>query len=138
MKYKVRVGQREHEVALIGRSAERIQFEIGGSVYDVAIEPTQTLRRTGTSAPVQSVAPRQPASPAAQSNADEVRAPMPGIVVQVLVQLGAKVTLGQPVVVVEAMKMENSIAATKAGVVAHIGVKQGQQVNGGDVLLVIE
>ncbi|HEY6967355.1 MAG TPA: acetyl/propionyl/methylcrotonyl-CoA carboxylase subunit alpha [Burkholderiales bacterium] len=62
-------------------------------------------------------------------------APMPGKVLQVLVQAGAQVTKGTPLVLLEAMKMEHTIAAPHDGVVAEIHFKAGEQVNEGAELL---
>jgi biotin carboxyl carrier protein len=60
-----------------------------------------------------------------------VRSPMPGRVVRVLVQEGAEVASGAPVVVVEAMKMENELAATRDGVIKKVHVAPGAAVEGG-------
>jgi len=65
-------------------------------------------------------------------------APMPGSVVRVQAVAGAKVDAGDPLVVLEAMKMEHSIRAPYAGVVASVGVVVGQQVETGAVLVVVE
>lgn len=67
-----------------------------------------------------------------------IRAPMPGKVVKVLVETGAEVAEGQGVVVIEAMKMENELRATKAGTVVALTVKEGQTVEGGTELARIE
>jgi biotin carboxyl carrier protein len=66
-----------------------------------------------------------------------IAAPMPGKVVRVLVAKGARVQARQPVVVVEAMKMENELRAARDGVVTDILVKQGQSVEAGTLLAVI-
>jgi acetyl-CoA/propionyl-CoA carboxylase biotin carboxyl carrier protein len=62
---------------------------------------------------------------------------MQGTIVKVLVAVGDTVEAGQSLVVLEAMKMENNIAADVAGVVAEIRVEVGQSVGGGDVVMVI-
>lgn len=67
----------------------------------------------------------------------KVRAPMPGLVIGTPLEVGSKVERGQTVVVLEAMKMENDLAAPRAGVLKEIKVSQGQTVNQGDVLVVI-
>ena len=65
-------------------------------------------------------------------------APMPGKVVRVLVKSGDAVTARQPVVVVEAMKMENELRASRVGTVAEIHVREGMSVDAGALLLVIQ
>ncbi|WP_435746192.1 acetyl/propionyl/methylcrotonyl-CoA carboxylase subunit alpha [Nocardioides sp. SYSU DS0663] len=65
-------------------------------------------------------------------------APMPGTVVKVLVEAGAEVEAGAPVLVLEAMKMQHTVAAPTAGTVTELPVSQGQQVAAGEVLAVVE
>ncbi len=67
-----------------------------------------------------------------------VVSPMPGKVVKLLVKLGDEVTLGQGVVVVEAMKMENELKSPKAGKVTAVSVAEGAVVENGTVLLSVE
>src|SRR5262245_44465643 len=74
----------------------------------------------------------------AQSGGGAVKAPMPGLVVKVLVEPGATVTAGQGLVVLEAMKMENEIKATAPGLVESVSVKPGQAVDKGAALVVLK
>ena len=68
----------------------------------------------------------------------DVSVPMQGTIVKVLVEVGQEVEAGQAVVVLEAMKMENQIAAEKAGKVKEIRVAAGDTVGSGDIVVVIE
>jgi biotin carboxyl carrier protein len=65
-------------------------------------------------------------------------APMPGKIVRVLVGAGATVAVRQPLIVVEAMKMENELRAGRAGTVAEIHAREGQSVDAGALLVVIQ
>ncbi len=65
-------------------------------------------------------------------------APMPGTVVRVAVEQGQTVSAGDPVLVLEAMKMQHTVSAPYAGVVTEINVKTGAQVASGEVLAVVE
>lgn len=65
-------------------------------------------------------------------------APMPGKLVRVLCAEGDVVTAGQGVLVVEAMKMQNEVQSPRAGMVSKIRVSEGQTVNAGEVLAIIE
>lgn len=67
-----------------------------------------------------------------------ITADIPGLVVEVKVKPGQVVHQGEPVIVVEAMKMQNEMAAAVTGTVKEIPVKAGQTVNPGDILVVIE
>jgi acetyl-CoA/propionyl-CoA carboxylase biotin carboxyl carrier protein len=66
-----------------------------------------------------------------------VRAPMPGTVVAALAETGQQVTAGQPLVIVEAMKMEHTVTAPADGVVAELSAKPGQPVGMDETLAVI-
>jgi biotin carboxyl carrier protein len=66
-----------------------------------------------------------------------IKAPMPGLVVKVLAQKNAFVKKGQPLVVVEAMKMENEIPAPVEGVVTEVKVQEKQTVDKDQILAII-
>lgn len=68
----------------------------------------------------------------------ELKAPMPGLVVKVLVEAGAEAASGQPLVVLQAMKMENELSLPDAGTVQSVRVAAGQTVDQGELLVVLE
>jgi len=70
-------------------------------------------------------------------SAPEIKAPMPGKVLQVLVRPGDRVEPGDGLLILEAMKMENRLEAEAAGAVAEVRVREGETVEGGQVLLVL-
>lgn len=75
-----------------------------------------------------------------QETVDEgnvVHSPMPGTVIKIFHQNGEKVEKGQPVLVLEAMKMENEIAAPKTGIIDGLTVQEKTSVQGGDVLFTV-
>jgi acetyl/propionyl-CoA carboxylase alpha subunit len=76
--------------------------------------------------------------PADQVAAGSLVAPMPGTVVRVLVEAGAAVVKGAGLVVLEAMKMEHTVASPSDGVVSELHVQTGQQVDAGSVLAVVD
>jgi biotin carboxyl carrier protein len=65
-------------------------------------------------------------------------APIPGIILQILVQPGDPVKAGQIVAVMEAMKMENNLAAETTGTVREVRVEKGSEVSTGDVIMIID
>jgi len=67
-----------------------------------------------------------------------IAAPMPGLVVRIVVEVGQTIIAGQGMVVVEAMKMENELKAPADGVVARIDVTPGQAVEKGAILIVLD
>jgi biotin carboxyl carrier protein len=62
---------------------------------------------------------------------------MPGVVVEILVEVGQRVEPGQPLLILEAMKMQNEIAAGTSGVVTALHVSRGQAIEGGALLATI-
>jgi biotin carboxyl carrier protein len=81
---------------------------------------------------------RKTEGPGAGSGPQRVAAPMPGKVVRVLVAPGDRVTARQPLVVVEAMKMENELRAGRDGTVSEIHAREGVSVDAGALLIVIQ
>lgn len=88
-------------------------------------------------APAASGAPAG-ASAAGSGGRDKMTAPMPGVILTVDVAVGASVTRGQALMVLEAMKMKNELKAPKDAVVAEIYVAAGQQVKFGETLVRFE
>jgi biotin carboxyl carrier protein len=95
----------------------------------------------GRRIPVEILDTRTALRRAAQHGQDgivQIRAPMPGKVIKLLVAEGAEVEPNQGIVVLEAMKMQNEIKSPKKGVVRKLGVKEGAPVNSGDLLATVE
>ena len=67
-----------------------------------------------------------------------IRAPLPGKIVDVMVKVGDRVVVGQTVICIEAMKMENNIRTDKEGVVTAVNVEANRAVTDGEILLEIE
>jgi len=78
------------------------------------------------------------ASQAAATGPQRVEAEMPGKVVKISTPVGSEVAEGEGVLILEAMKMENEITSPIAGVVTEVGVTEGQTVEGGQLLFVVE
>lgn len=126
----------------------KFKIKVDGQEYLVEMEEIGAVAPAAPAAPVAPVAPAAPAveaaptpapAPAAATpaGADAMPSPMPGNILRILVNVGDTVTENQPLLILEAMKMENEIVAAKAGVVAGIHVKEGQVVNPGDALITI-
>ena len=106
-------------------------------VTQVAAAPKPAAPRPAAApaAPRPAAAPKPAAAPAAKAGAGSVTAPMPGLIVDVTCKLGDKVKAGQPVVILEAMKMQNPLPAPVDGEVKSIHVKSGDSVAVGQVLV---
>ena len=112
--------------------------EVNGKRFDVKmwVPETQAVVAVGKAA-AKKPARAASAAGAAGGGSGDVTAPMQGTIVKVLVEVGQQVEAGQSVVVLEAMKMENQIAAEKSGIVKEIRVAAGATVGAGDVVVVI-
>jgi propionyl-CoA carboxylase alpha chain len=127
---------------IIGASPDRVDLEIDGRrrvyrVHRVGPENPVTYVDASDGSSVLTELPRF-GDPDKLTPAGSLLAPMPGLVRRVLVEVGAVVTAGQPLLVLEAMKMEQTVAAPAAGVVAELRAKAGEQVAAGQVLAVVE
>lgn len=126
---------RKFKIAIDGKEYLVEMEEIGGTA---APAPVATPVATPTpAAPVVEEAPAPVAAPSSAAGADALQAPMPGTILRILVNVGDAVSENQPLMILEAMKMENEIVATSAGTVTGIHVSQGQSVNPGDGLITI-
>jgi biotin carboxyl carrier protein len=117
---------------------------IDGKAYEIKREHTATDMHLWVGAARYSAEVRDPRSLRSRrmSGAEDhgpkkLIAPMPGKVVRVLLKENAEVELGQGVLVVEAMKMQNEIRSPKKGIVQKIVADEGTAVNAGDVLAVV-
>ena len=146
------------EVLVNGRpvqmnSAEAHVVEVAPGLYSVLHEGrSYEVRITGGAGQWQGVVGercfraelRDPREMTKQANAglahkhQDVKAPMPGKVIRVLVRQGDAVEAGQGLVVVEAMKMQNEMKALRAGAVLRVAVQDGDTVAAGDVLVTLD
>jgi acetyl-CoA/propionyl-CoA carboxylase biotin carboxyl carrier protein len=117
--------------------------EVNGKRFDVTLWVPESAGVAAVASGTGAAKARKPRRVAASGGggaggSGDVTVPMQGTIVKVLVEVGQQVEVGQGVVVLEAMKMENQIAAEKAGTVKEIKVQPGQTVGGGDVVAVID
>jgi biotin carboxyl carrier protein len=114
---------------------------VGGRSHDALVTRRPwgyTVALRGGSHDVLLADPAPAASRAPTGGSARVVAPMPGKVVRVLVERGQTVAAAQGLVVVEAMKMENELKAPRGGTVIEVHAREGQAVDGGALLVVLE
>jgi biotin carboxyl carrier protein len=122
--YSLLVDGRSHEVSVLP-AGERLEVMVRGQVFPVEVR--NPLERSLRQVQHKQAAP----GPA------HVTAPMPGLVVSVLVKPGERVAAGTPVAVVEAMKMQNQLFAHGDAVVREVRVAPRQSVEAGQVLMTL-
>lgn len=106
---------------------KKYRVNVNGSLYEVEIEEMDAPA-AGAVAPAAAQAPAAPKAPAAPAGGQQIKAPMPGTILDVRVQAGQAVKKGQVLVILEAMKMENEIQAPCNGTVTSVIVKKGDSV----------
>lgn len=126
--YDVRIKSFEDSVAVV---------EVNGSRYEVKLH--QEVKTTKTPKLVRSQpAPTPQKSFAPAIGLKTVVAPLPGVIHKLVTKEGDSVKLGDTLLILEAMKMENNILAEKNGVIKSVKVREGDSVMQGDVLMEIE
>lgn len=115
------------ELESVNQAEKTFTFLINGRSYSVKMEDRFDilLKELGM-------------SQLANSKVDKIKAPMPGLVLDILIEEGQSISKGDEVLVLEAMKMENVLKAPGDGVVKSISIKKGDAVEKNQVLLVLE
>lgn len=122
----------------------KYRITLNSEVYEMEVElieegsaPTKTDAVPAVRSTEPSAVQKAPAQAEGASADGAVVSPMPGTVVRLMAAQGDKVNKGQPILVLEAMKMENEITAVKDGVLSELRVAEGQTVAGGEMLFMI-
>ena len=128
----------KYRVSLNGKTYE-VEVEAGKAMLLDEYESFAPAPAAPVAAPAPAAAPAVAAAPAAVSLAagEPVPAPMPGVILKLLVKQGDAVKEGDTLAILEAMKMENEIAAPKAGTVAQVVCKVGDKVDTGAALVIL-
>lgn len=136
---ELRVGGRPLEAELVSATPERVELRIDGVRRRYGVFAGREAVWVATPAG-QVALVEQPRFPdrANEAAAGSLNAPLPGTVLRVLVAAGDRVVARQPLVVLEAMKMEHEITAPVDGTVGELSVAVGDQVDGGQTLAVVE
>jgi glutaconyl-CoA/methylmalonyl-CoA decarboxylase subunit gamma len=135
MKYTVRIADKSYEVEIEDIHARPVIARVDGQEFEVSpengIKPKPALSEVeGVQKEGQAIKPidlsKSPVSPGA--NVNELTAPLPGIVIEIFAKAGEQIEAGQVVLIIEAMKMKNSIRSTRAGKLVEVLVNAGQTV----------
>jgi biotin carboxyl carrier protein len=130
MKVKVKIDGKTYEVDIRDINKRPIVAVVDGETFE--IQPETELSAPSPSEPAPAKGRESGAQPV---SGNAMLAPLPGTVTEIFVLPGARVELGQPVCVIEAMKMKNTIRADRNGTVASVSVSPGQSVKHKQVLV---
>lgn len=141
--FRIKVGDSWYTVQVGDLTYSPVEVFVGGETFLVEVEglpppPAARPRRDRSRTPSFEI-PSPPTSPTTFNPSDAIlRSPMPGRVISIMVRPGDRVSAGDEICVVEAMKMEQSIRAPRDGVVKTIFVQPMDQVNADDPLVELE
>lgn len=142
--FKFTIQGNKYDVNVLNIEDEIAEIEVNGTVYKVELEKKITTTKTpklvrSYAVPSTEAAPSQlkTSAPTAPKGVGFIKSPLPGVILDIYVKEGDKVSIGQKLITLEAMKMENNINADKEGIVKSIKVSKGDSVLEGDTLIEI-
>ena len=140
MNLKVVIDNQTYEVNVEDINKRPIIAVVEGERYEVWTEDGKVLSAGVAPAPAVTVSKPIPSNTAAVpvgkgSSSKDVNAPLPGVIVAVLVKPGDNVSRGQELCTLEAMKMKNAIRSSREGTIADIAINVGDQVSHGQILM---
>ncbi len=143
-KFKFKINGNQYNAEVLSIEDNVAEIEINGTRYSVEVDkdmqPVKTPRLVRSlSVPSTDTHPAvaKTSSPSEPKGGGTIKSPLPGVILELYVKVGDVVKIGQRLLVLEAMKMENNIEADKAGKIVSISKNKGDSVMEGDVLIVI-
>ncbi|MEW6196890.1 MAG: biotin/lipoyl-containing protein [Bacteroidota bacterium] len=143
-KFKLKINGNQYEVDIINVEDNVAEIEVNGTSYQVEID--KKIQATKTPRLVRSVVSpstdivkqvAKTSSPAESKGVGHIKSPLPGVILNVHIKEGDTVKVGDKLLTLEAMKMENNVNADKEGKIISIKVKPGDSVLEGDLLVEI-
>jgi glutaconyl-CoA/methylmalonyl-CoA decarboxylase subunit gamma len=143
-KFKLKINDNTYEVDIVNIEDNIAEVNVNGKIYNVEVD--KKLQQSKTPKLVRSVATPstdiegimiKTAPPSAPKGVGFIKSPLPGTVISILVKVGDTVNVGDRLLTLEAMKMENNINSDKEGVIRAIKVTTRDSVLEGDILIEI-
>ena len=143
-KFKFTINGNQYETEILSIEENIAEIEVNGTLYkvevDKAIKTTKTpklVRPEVVPSTDSHPAVAKTSSPSAPKGTGSIKSPLPGVILEMFVKEGDIVKMGQKLLMLEAMKMENNIEADKAGKVVSVLKQKGDNVMEGDILIII-
>jgi biotin carboxyl carrier protein len=143
-KFKFTINGSQYAVEILNAEDNMVEVEVNGTVYHVEVD--KQVQKTKTPKLVRSVvspatdmskSEQKTSRPTEAKGVGYVKSPLPGVILDIHVKEGDIVKIGDKLITLEAMKMENSVNSDKEGKITSIKVKQGDSVMEGDLLIQI-
>ncbi|PKP12556.1 MAG: acetyl-CoA carboxylase biotin carboxyl carrier protein subunit [Bacteroidetes bacterium HGW-Bacteroidetes-3] len=126
--FRFRIHENNYNVKIVSHEEDVIELEVNGTSYSVKMKDEIKKTKTPTLILSKSKRPSEPLKVNPSAGKTKISAPIPGIILSIDVKIGDEIKVGDRLLVLEAMKMENNITSEKTGTVSAIHVKIGQQV----------
>jgi glutaconyl-CoA/methylmalonyl-CoA decarboxylase subunit gamma len=141
-KYKFTIHGNQYEVYIQNVEDNIIELEVNGSFYtvevDKSLQPVKTPKLVRARAvPSTDTTPSEGTGTRSSKGTGTIKAPLPGTILSIHCKVGDTIKMGQKLIVLEAMKMENNIDSDKEGRIIDIKVTPGKSVMEGDILIEI-
>jgi biotin carboxyl carrier protein len=127
-----------YHVKILSHEGNNIQLEVNGTSYSVEMKQEVKQTKTPTLVRAASKRPSEPLKVNPSSSKTKIVAPIPGVILSLNVKVGDEIKVGDKLLVLEAMKMENNITSEKAGTVTAVHVGVGQQVLQNEIMIELE
>lgn len=142
--FKFTIQGNKYDVNILNVEENIAEVEVNGTAYKVEVDKKITTTKTPklvrtVAVPSTETTPSQlkTSAPGSPKGTGYIKSPLPGVILDVYVKEGDTVKIGQKLILLEAMKMENNINADKEGIVKSVKVKKSDSVLEGDVLIEI-
>jgi len=136
--FKFRVNSNNYKVNIKSHEGNVIDLEVNGTSYSIQMKEEIKKTKTPTLVRAASKRPTEPLKVNPSSSKSKIVAPIPGTVLSIDVKIGDTLKVGDRMLVLEAMKMENNIVCEKAGTITDIKIVVGQQVLQDEVMIELE
>lgn len=136
--FNFNIQDNSYKVRILSHEGNTIELEVNGTSYSVKMKEETKKAKTPTLVRAASKRPAEPLKVNPGSSKTKIVAPIPGVVLSLDVKVGDTIKVGDRLLVLEAMKMENNIASEKAGTVTAVNVSVGQQVLQNEVMIELE
>jgi biotin carboxyl carrier protein len=144
--FKFKIGGTDYAATVEELEGGKLQVNLNGKAFEVEMPQSERkVQRPAAPAAAPKAAPvakaasaPAPAAPAASAGGRPINAPLPGVVIKINAKVGDKVSTGDTILVLEAMKMENNITADSNGTIKAILCKEGDQVQSGQALVELD
>lgn len=136
--FKFKINETNYRVNILSHEGNDIDLEVNGTKYEVKLKEEVKTTKTPTLIRSASKRPVEPLKVNPTTKSTKIVAPIPGVIMQVDVKVGDQVKVGDRLIQLEAMKMENNITSEKNGTISAVHVVKDQKVLQNELMIELE